>query len=519
MLSPSLTDTQFPPRGLHRATGEARLQAFFDASTAGMVEVSPDAIIERANDAFCRMLGYPPRSLAGVPVADLVFPEDREDVIAQYLLLVAGAGGFEADRRYRRSDGSAAWARVSAVSVLDETGTPTHVTAVVIDTTSLRVTEERFRQAQKMGAVGRLAGGVAHDFNNLLTVITGYGQMVLDALPVGDPVRDMVLEMTGAGEKASGLTAQLLAFSRNTAVEARSLDLNDVVNQSAKLLQRVLGADVVLSTALGQGLSMVRADPTQVEQVILNLAVNARDAMPKGGRLTIETKDLRLRAEDVATYPDLPKGEYVQLAVSDTGCGMTDEVKAQVFEPFFTTKEIGKGTGLGLAVVHGAVRQCGGRVDVYSELGIGTTFRILFPAAGKKKEGSKSGEIKPAPRGTETILLAEDDEAVRRLGRLGLEAQGYTVLEAQDGAEAVRLAELHPSIHLLVTDLVMPGMSGKELAVAVRTRHPNVKVLYASGYTDEAVVRHGIVAANDAFLQKPFSPLALARKVRAVIDG
>lgn len=519
MLVSPLTDTQFPSRSGGRASGEARLQGFFDASTAGMVEVSPGAIIERANDAFCRMLGHPPRSLAGVSVAEIVFPEDREEVLSQYRRLMAGAGAFEADRRYRRKDGSTAWGRVSAVAITDETGTPTHVTAVVIDTTILRQTEERFRQAQKMGAVGRLAGGIAHDFNNLLTVITGYGQLLLDSLPVGDPNRDMVLQMTAAGEKASGLTAQLLAFSRNSVVEPRSLDLNDVVEQSSKLLQRVLGADVELSTALGQGLNMVRADPTHVEQVILNLAVNARDAMPKGGRLTIETKDLRLQAEDVATYPDLPKGEYVQLAVSDTGCGMTDEVKAQVFEPFFTTKEIGKGTGLGLAVVHGAVRQCGGRVDVYSELGIGTTFRILFPAAGKKKDGNASAEIAPAPRGTETILLAEDDEAVRRLARLGLEAQGYTVLEAHAGVEAVRLAELQPVIHLLVTDLVMPGMSGKELGEKVRARHPDAKVLYASGYTDEAVVRHGIVAANDAFLQKPFSPLCLARKVRAVIDG
>ncbi|HEY3787231.1 MAG TPA: response regulator, partial [Urbifossiella sp.] len=248
-------------------------------------------------------------------------------------------------------------------------------------------------------------------------------------------------------------------------------------------------------------------------------AVNARDAMPGGGKLTIDTRNLRLRADDVAAYPDLAEGHYVQLAVSDTGCGMTEEVKTHLFEPFFTTKEPGKGTGLGLAVVHGAVRSSGGRVDVYSELGIGTTFRILLPAAGEKKSSSLSTELTPAPRGSETILLAEDEVSVRRIARLGLEAQGYMVLEAHDGPEAVRLATTHPGrIHLLVTDLVMPGMSGKEVAEAVRAVHPNLKVLFASGYTDDAAVHHGIVTATDAFLQKPFSPLTLARKVRSVLE-
>jgi CheY-like chemotaxis protein len=247
--------------------------------------------------------------------------------------------------------------------------------------------------------------------------------------------------------------------------------------------------------------------------------VNAKDAMPRGGRLTIETRDVRLRAEDAAAYPDLPPGGYVQLAVSDTGAGMTEEVKVKAFEPFFTTKEVGKGTGLGLAVVHGAVKQSGGRVDVYSELGVGTTFKILLPAVGAAPAGT-SGVIPIAPRGAETVLLVEDEAGVRAVGRLALEGRGYTVLEAARGEDALRIAAAHTKeIHLLVTDVIMPGMSGREVAEALRERYRGLKVLYVSGYTDDAVVRHGIVDATDAFLQKPFTPLSLARKVRAILDG
>ncbi|MCI0702738.1 MAG: ATP-binding protein, partial [Planctomycetia bacterium] len=408
--------------------------------------------------------------------------------------------------------------RVSVVAARDETGLPKLVTAVVIDMTERKKLEEQFRQAQKMEAIGRLAGGVAHDFNNLLTVINGYGQMLLDRLPSTDLTRDLVQEMTAAGERAAGLTAQLLAFSRKAIVEPKVLDLNEVVTQSAKLLRRLIGEDVVLATALAPNLDRVKADPTQVEQVILNLAVNAKDAMPRGGKLTIETRGLRLREEDRALYPDLPQGRYVQLAVSDTGVGMSEEVKSRLFEPFFTTKEQGKGTGLGLAVVHGAVKQSGGRVDVYSELGIGTTFKILLPAVTAAVPAS--GTVRLAPKGAETVLLVEDEAGVRKFGRLALETQGYTVLEAAGGEEALRIAERHAGpIHLLVTDVVMPRMGGREVAEAVRARHAGLKVLYVSGYTDDAVVRHGIVDETDAFLQKPFTPLALARKVRMVLDG
>ena len=500
--------------------GAERFRAFFEATTAGVVEVAPDASILRANAAFCRMIGYSSDELSVMSVADILFPEDQTHVLTQY----AGVGtgettAYEADRRYRRKDGSPLWARVSVGAARDERGRPELVSAVVIDLTERKRLEERFQQAQKMEAIGRLAGGIAHDFNNLLTVIVGYGEILLARLPLGDETRDVVQQMTGAGERAAGLTAQLLAFSRNAVVEPRVLDLNEVVAQSARLLRRLVGEDVVLGTALAPDLSRVRADPTQMEQVLMNLAVNAKDAMPRGGRLTIETREMRLRSEDASAFPDLAPGSYVQLAVSDTGTGMTEETKARVFEPFFTTKAVGKGTGLGLAVVHGAVKQSGGRVDVYSELGVGTTFKILLPAVGAAPAGS-SGIVQLAPRGTETVLLVEDEAGVRAVARLALEAQGYTVLDGAGGTDALRVAAGHVGpIHLLVTDVVMPGMSGREVAAALRKRHPKLKVLYVSGYTDDAVVRHGIVAAADAFLQKPFTPLSLARKVRAVLDG
>jgi two-component system, cell cycle sensor histidine kinase and response regulator CckA len=498
---------------------EGRLRAFFDSTTVAMVEISPDARYLRANAAFYRMFGYSPADLPGLTVADVIFPEDRDAVLSQYGRVGAGRiTSYEADRRYRRKDGSPLYARVSVVAARDEAGRPATVTAVVVDMTERKKLEEQFRQAQKMEAVGRLAGGVAHDFNNLLTVINGYGQILLERLPASDPTRELVQQMTLAGERAAGLTAQLLAFSRKAIVEPKVLDLNAVVMQSANLLRRLIGEDITLATALAPGLDHIKADPTQVEQVILNLAVNAKDAMPRGGKLTIETRALTLREEDTANYPDLTHGRYVQLAVSDTGVGMTDEVKSRLFEPFFTTKVAGKGTGLGLAVVHGAVKQSGGRVDVYSELGIGTTFKILLPAVvGASAPLSRT--IRIAPTGAETVLLVEDEEGVRKFARMALETQGYTVLEADGGGEALQLAASHVgSIHLIVTDVVMPRMGGREVAETVRLRHPEIKVLYISGYTDDAVVRHGIVEATDAFLQKPFTPLALARKVRSVLD-
>jgi PAS domain S-box-containing protein len=361
----------------------ARFRALFEATTAGMLEVSPDAHILSANDAFCRMTGYAPTELGAMTVSDLLFPEDRDRVRTRDGEVAVGrAVSFEEERRYRRKDGSALWARVSVVA--QDQRKPTPVFAVVTDLTERKRLEEQLWQAQKIETAGLLASCLAHDFNNLLTAINGCAQVLSEDLPPTGPTRELVQDMTAACRRAAGLTAQLRAFGRKTPVEPRVLDLNEVVAQSARLLRPLLAEGIALVTDLADDLSGVRADPAQVEQVILNLAVNAKDAMPRGGRLTIETRAVRLREGNGPASPDLPSGDYVRLAVSDTGVGMTDEVKARAFEPFFTTKEVGKGTGLGLAVVLGTVTRCGGRVSVASELGVGTTITVLLPAVAAR---------------------------------------------------------------------------------------------------------------------------------------
>jgi PAS domain S-box-containing protein len=387
------------------------------------------------------------------------------------------------------------------------------------DITERRVLEEKFLQAQKMEAVGRLAGGLAHDFNNLLTIINGYSEFVLNSLPQDDPARELVAQITSAGDRAASLTRQLLAFSRQQVLAPRVLDLNAVVGNLDKMLRRLIGEDVELAGTLPPGLGSIEADPGQIEQVILNLAVNARDAMPRGGKLTLETRNVLLDDSYAATRSDVRPGPYVLLAVSDTGHGMTPEVKARIFEPFFTTKGPGKGTGLGLATVYGIVKQSGGHLEVYSEPNVGTTFKIYLPRIEQPAPVGSTPEVTMPPTGGETLLLVEDEEAVLALSREVLSASGYTVLTASRGRQALQLAkQLAGPIHLLVTDVVMPEMGGRQLAERIAALHPETRVLYVSGYTDDAVVRHGILEHEVHFLQKPFSPLALALKVREVLD-
>ncbi|MDB5313122.1 MAG: Blue-light-activated protein, partial [Gemmataceae bacterium] len=377
--------------------------------------------------------------------------------------------------------------------------------------------EEQFRQAQKMEAVGRLAAGVAHDFNNLLTIINGYSEIVLDTLPAADPNRDLLAEIRNAGERSAGLTRQLLAFSRQTVLESRVLDPNALVRDAEKLLRRLIGEDVALTAHLAPDAGRILADPGQLEQALVNLCVNARDAMPEGGELTVRTRN-----EDVGgDRPDARPGPYVVITVTDTGHGMDEATKARIFEPFFTTKGVGQGTGLGLAMVYGFVRQSGGFVAVESEPGRGTRFDVYLPRASAAPKPGSGVVPGPVPRGTETILLVEDEAAVRGLARHVLAGCGYTVLEAAHGREAVRVAEAHRGkVDLVVTDVVMPGgMGGRRVAEAVAAAHPEAKVLYVSGYTDDAVVRHGVTEAGTAFLQKPFTPAVLARKVREVLDS
>jgi nitrogen-specific signal transduction histidine kinase len=399
-------------------------------------------------------------------------------------------------------------------------GQPVEAVGSWLDITERKQLEEQFRHAQKMEAVGRLAGGVAHDFNNLLTVINGYGELVLGTLPAGDPTRELIKQIVGAGDRAAGLTRQLLAFSRKAIIEPKILDLKALVTDIDNMLRRVIGEDIQLAIVIDPELGAVKADPGQIDQVILNLAVNARDAMPQGGKLTIELRNLELDETYVLGHPEARPGPHVLLAVSDTGCGMDQATMTRIFEPFFTTKGE-NGTGLGLATVYGIVKQSGGHVAVYSEVGHGTTFRVYLPRLQQRPSSGKSQHGQAMmPRGSETVLLVEDEDGVRALSRHVLQVCGYTVLEATDGAEAVRIAGQHREhIDLLLTDVVMPRMSGREVAERVAGMHAGTKVLFLSGYTDDAVVRHGILEAEVAFLQKPFSPASLAAKVREVLDG
>ena len=381
--------------------------------------------------------------------------------------------------------------------------------------------EEQLAQAQKLEAVGRLAGGIAHDFNNLLTAIIGYAQISLDRLQPNEALRRNIVEIKKAGDRAASLTRQLLAFSRKQVLQPRVIDLNSVVAEMEKMLGRMIGEDIELRTTLQEGLGSVKADPGQIEQVIMNLVVNARDAMPLGGKLTIETAGAFLDETYAQQHAGVLPGAYVMLAVSDTGAGMDEETQQHIFEPFFTTKDVGKGTGLGLSYVYGIVRQSEGNIWVYSEPGKGTTFKIYLPrVAGNAEEYKRPEALVDLSQGTETVLLVEDDERVRELAQEVLEICGYRVLGAASGKAALAICEQYAErIHLLLTDVVMPEMSGPELAHRVSLLHPEIPVLYMSGYTDNAIVHHGVLDEGTNFIQKPFSPDALAAKVRQVLDS
>jgi len=403
----------------------------------------------------------------------------------------------------------------------DSDGQVSGAICMSLDITDRKQLEEQLRQAQKMEAVGRLAGGIAHDFNNLLMVIQGYSDLLVERLPGADPLRRNAEQIQMASQRASSLTRQLLAFSRKQMLAPKILNVQSVVAEMEKILRRLIGEDIQLETSSSADLGLVRADRSQIEQVILNLAVNARDAMPQGGRLTIETANVELDSSYSHPPAVLSPGRYVMLAVTDNGCGMDAETQAHVFEPFFTTKEKGKGTGLGLATVYGVVKQSGGYVWVYSEPGRGTSFKIYLPrieetAVPAGRDGKSETQIPQC--GSETILLVEDEKGVRELAREYLASSGYTVIEAEDGHTALELAAMHVGqIHLLLTDVVMPGISGRELAERVSQIRPGIKIIYMSGYTDQAVVHHGILQNDAVLLQKPFTLMTLAGKLRELL--
>jgi PAS domain S-box-containing protein len=504
---------------------EARFSRLWESGIVGIAIADLVGNTHEANDAYLTMVGYARGDLVAGQIrwSDQTPPEwQRADEAALAELRATGAAR-PWEKELIRKDGTRVPVLIG-VAMLD----PQNCIAFVSDLTerkrveaSLHQSDEQLRQAQKMEAVGRLAGGIAHDFNNALSVVLSYGEMMLEDLRPGEPMREDVAEICKAGQRAAGLTRQLLMFSRQQVVAPRVLDLNEVLLDVDKMLQRILGADIELISLRTEPLGRVRADMGNIEQVILNLAVNARDAMPTGGTLTMETSNVVLDDAYVKAHHGATAGPHVRLAVTDTGIGMDRATQARIFEPFFTTKEQGKGTGLGLSTVFGIVQQSGGSIWVYSEPGIGTTFKIHLPCVAT--EPASAGHSRPIPvinvRGTETILLVEDEDQVRVVARDILRRHGYKVLEARNAGEAMLLSETSGAIGLLLTDVVMPQMSGPALAKRIAGHFPGIRILCMSGYTDDSVVRHGVLDASMAYLQKPFTPDTLTRKVREVLDA
>jgi PAS domain S-box-containing protein len=497
---------------------EARHRSLIESAVYGMYRSTTEGRFLDVNPALVNLLGYSSaEELMAVEIARDIYiePEDRAKAIEEY-----AATGSLANKEvhWKRKDGRPIIVRLSGSAFGNDHG-ETGFEMIAEDVTERRLLEEQLRQAQKMEAVGRLAGGVAHDFNNLLTVIKGYSELMLEELDCADPLRTEVDEIKKAADRAASLTRQLLAFSRQQVLAPKVLDLNSVVQNMDKLLRRLLGEDVVLSSVLGADLGRVKADPGQIEQVIMNLAVNARDAMPNGGKLTIESANVELDESYTREHVAVKPGRYVMIAVSDTGTGMPDKVRARIFEPFFTTKDVGKGTGLGLSTVYGIVKQSGGYVWVYSEVGIGSTFKVYLPRVDAPIDAKSMSRQPITHPGHETVLLVEDEDGVRALMRQVLQKHGYNVLEAPDGSAALLVCERHEGkIDLLLTDVVLEEMSGREIAERLLRMRPDMKVLYVSGYADDAIVQHGVLMAGAAFLQKPFTTEALARKIRQIID-
>ncbi|MFA6147185.1 MAG: PAS domain S-box protein [bacterium] len=500
----------------------ARLTMAVEQAGESIVVTDTRGVIQYVNPAFERITGYDRLEVIGQNPRFLKSGLHDAAFYANLWCTLQRGEVWRGTFLDKRKDGTLCEEDAVISPVRDPSGQVVNYVAVKRDVTEVRRMEEQLRQSQKMEAVGRLAGGVAHDFNNLLTAISGYSELLLHRLPAYSTLRRNVEEIRKAGDRAAALTRQLLAFSRRQVLQPKVLDLNTVVTTMEQMLRRLIGEDIELLTDLSPSLSRVKADPGQIEQVIVNLAVNARDAMPGGGRITVSTADTCLSPAYAAAHPEVRPGPHVLLSVADTGHGMSDETQAHLFEPFFTTKERGKGTGLGLATVYGIVQQSGGHIRVNSAADSGSTFLIYLPrveTAEDRVQGTDRPSLPHPSPGTETILLAEDEEVVRRLTREILSENGYKVLEAENGREALLLSEAHRGeIHLLLTDVVMPKMSGRELTERIRPLRPGLRILYMSGYTDDAILRHGVLEDGIPFLQKPFTPEDLARKVREVLD-
>ncbi|MCK6624105.1 MAG: response regulator [Anaerolineae bacterium] len=515
-------------RERQRAEEELRKLSQAVAQSANMIVITDiQGRIEYANPRFTETTGYTLDEALGQTTQILKSGHTPPEVYQQLWATITAGKEWRGEFYNKKKNGELYWESASISPIKNADGVITHFLAVKEDITERKRAEEtrakledQLRHAQKMESIGRLAGGVAHDFNNMLTVIQGYCALMQDQIPAGDPLLADLNQIRRASERASTLTRQLLAFSRQQVLAPTVLDLNELVANLQKMLGRLIGEDITLSTILQPGLWSIIADPGQMEQVIMNLVVNARDAMPTGGQIILETDNVYIDASYAQTNLEVPIGPCVLLVITDTGHGMDKPTLARIFEPFFTTKEQGKGTGLGLATVYGIVKQSGGHITVYSEPGQGTTFKIYLPATESPATPLTPPPTQPAARaGTETILLVEDDEMVRHLVQRELQAEGYTVMEASSGDKALALVKQHEGeIDLLLTDVVMPYMSGRELAEQLKELYPQIKVLFISGYTSDSVVRRGLLTAEIEFLPKPFSLGKLASKIREVLE-
>jgi PAS domain S-box-containing protein len=498
-----------------------RLATAVEQSAEIILITDPSGAIEYVNPAFERITGYHRDEVLGKNPRILKSGMQDHSFYEELWKTLTRGDVWSGVFQNLRKDGTLYEEEAVISPVRDAGGEVINYVAVKRDVTNERRVEDQLRQAQKMEAVGRLAGGIAHDFNNLLTAITGYTDLLLMDLPKGELAHREVLEIRKAGDRAASLTRQLLAFSRRQVLQPKVLDLNQVVTDMEKMLRRLIGENIELVTSLADDLGHVKADPGQIEQVIVNLTVNARDAMPNGGRLILETSKMEIDESYASRHDPVQPGSYVILAVTDTGVGMDESTMSRLFEPFFTTKEVGKGTGLGLATVYGIVKQSGGYIWAYSEVGHGTTFKVLLPGEEEVAELAEKEVAYLYPSGgEETVLVVEDEKLVRDLVREILSQHGYDVLEASRGAEALEVSGRHKGpIHLLISDVVMPGMTGPELARRLTALRPEMGVLFMSGYTNDAILHYGVFEHGAEFLQKPFKASALGAKVRRVLDA
>ncbi len=500
---------------------EEKYRSIFENAVEGIFQSTLNGAIIAANPAMVRILGYESQQDLIESFEDgqdqyYVDPNTRTYVI-NTLMDKGVIVGYECEVFCK--DQSKIWVVENIRAVTDETGAAVYFEGSIEDITERKILEDQFRQAQKMEAIGQLAGGIAHDFNNLLTAITGYSDLSIMKLQDEDPLLRNLEEIRKAGDRAAALTRQLLAFSRKQVLQPKVLDINTIVTDMEKMLRRLIGENIDLQTSLSPDPGHIKADPGQIEQVIMNLVVNARDAMPQGGKLTIQTDNVQFDEEYARQHLGINPGSYLMIAVSDNGEGMDAETQKRIFEPFFTTKEVGKGTGLGLSTVYGIIKQSGGEILVYSEVGVGTTFKIYLPLVSEKLKLNKSGAKEEPLQGTETVLLVEDEELVRALARDVLKVYGYRVLEAENGKVAFQICQQKAEeIHLLISDVIMPEMSGPNLATRLTQLCPEIRVLYMSGYTDRGALHQGILEAGANFIQKPFSPAQLAKRVREVLD-